>query len=179
MSPELVKVEIYVTGDVVPDFDTLMTVIGTTEVDDPDVIVVTAVAELDVDPDVIVGVALLPDLLVLGELEEEPDEEPDVLVDAALLAGLLEDELDDDPLFEPDDEALALLVEFWLLVNVLELVGDLELDKLEELEELEELVPVSLALLLVPVDGPAEDPPLEPDEERLLVLREEILVDEF
>jgi hypothetical protein len=154
ISPELVNVEIYVTGDVVPDFDTLITVMGTTDVDEPEVIVSTAV------------LLALVGCVVVELPVVDPDVDPDAVVEPVLLAGLL-DELDDAPLFVPDDETLA--VEFWLLVKVLELVRDLEV---------EELVP-ELLVPLLDTDVDPDEPLLKPDEERLLVLTEEILVDEF
>jgi hypothetical protein len=129
ISPELVKVEIYVTGDVVPDFDTLMTVIGTTDVEEPEVIVSTAVLLVGcavVEPPV-VDTVLLPDLLVLVLPDSDADDDKlDVLVDAVLLAGLLEE---DDPLLVPDDTLLdpeveMPVVEFWLSVEVPEPVRD-------------------------------------------------------
>lgn len=80
MSPELVKVEIYVTEDVVPSFDTGMIVIGITVVDEPCVVVITAVLLADVVEVVLGGPVMEP---VEEELEDALDvrEELDVRVD--------------------------------------------------------------------------------------------------
>ena len=52
----------YVTGDVMPDFETLMTVIGTANAD---------------EPDVIVSIVLITGLLIVEPLEGEPEGKPD------------------------------------------------------------------------------------------------------